>query len=53
MRVPDGLLSTLLEVAGLIAATAAAWLFAPLAGVFAAGVVLVVLGLALGSRTRL
>ncbi|WP_293311548.1 hypothetical protein [Mycolicibacterium sp.] len=53
MRLPDGLVSTLLEVAGLITVTAAAWLFAPLAGLAMAGVLLVLLGFVLGSRTDL
>jgi len=53
MRLPEGLLSTLMEVAGLIAVTSAAWLYAPLAGVAVSGVVLVLLGYVLGSRTGL
>lgn len=53
MRLPDGLVSTLLEVAGLITVTAAAWLFAPLAGVAVSGLVLVLLGYVLGNRTDL
>ena len=53
MRIPEGLVSTALEVLGFGLALAAAWLFAPLAGVFASGVVMVALGVALGARTRL
>lgn len=53
MRIPDGSLSTLLEVLGLVLMVAAAAAWAPLAGVFAAGGVLVLLGYVLGSRSRL
>ncbi len=53
MHFPDGLLSTLLEVFGLVAVVAAAWAWEPLAGVAAAGVVSVLLGYVLGSRSRL
>ncbi len=53
MRVPDGVLSTLLEIVGLALMVAAAWLWAPLAGVFTIGGVLVLLGAVLGARSRL
>lgn len=53
MRVPDGLVSSLLEVVGLVLVVAAAWVWEPLAAVAVLGVVLVLLGAALGSRSRL
>jgi hypothetical protein len=53
MKIPQGLVSTLLEVLGLVLVLVAAWLFAPLAGLAVSGVVLVALGAALGARTRL
>lgn len=53
MRVPDGLLSTLIEVVGLVLVVVAAWLWEPLAGVGVSGLVLVLLGFVLGDRSRL
>ena len=53
MRVPDGLISTLVEVLGLLLVVVSAFVWAPLAGVAVLGVVLVLLGVVLGSRTRL
>lgn len=53
MRVPDGSVSTAMEVAGLALMTVCAWLWAPLAGLFVTGAVLVLLGYVLGARTRL
>ena len=53
MRIPDGSVSTALELVGLVLAVAAAWLWQPLAGLFAAGAVLVLLGAVLGARSRL
>lgn len=53
VRVPDGLVSSVLEVLGLVLLVVSAWVWAPLAGVAASGVVLVALGVALGVRTRL
>ena len=53
VRVHDGLVSSVLEVLGLVLLVVSAWVWAPLAGVAASGVVLVALGVALGVRTRL
>lgn len=52
VRVPDGLVSTALEVAGFVVALTAAWLAGFLAGLAATGVVLVVAGVVLGQRSR-
>ena len=49
----DGLISTAVEVLGLVLMLAAAWLWATLAGVFVTGGVLVLAGYVLGVRTRL
>ena len=53
MRVPAGSVSTALEVAGLALMAVVAWLWAPLAGLFVSGGLLVLLGYVLGVRTRL
>lgn len=49
---PDGLISTLVEVLGLVLAVVCAWLLEPLAGGVALGVVLVLAGAVLGARSR-
>ena len=53
MRIPDGWLSTLLEIAGMALGAAAAFSISVSAGLIAVGVVLVAAGMALGDRTRL
>ena len=50
---PDGLVSTLLEVLGLALMVVAAWLWEPLAGVAASGALLVLAGFVLGDRSNL
>lgn len=50
---PDGLLSSLIEVVGLLVMLVAAWLFDPLAGVFVLGALLVLVGFVLGDRSSL
>lgn len=53
MSVPDGLVSTVVEVVGLVLLVVAAWLWDSLAGVAALGAVLVLLGYVLGARSSL
>lgn len=53
MSVPDGLVSTVAELVGMVLVVVAAWLWEPLAGVAALGAVLVLLGYALGARSTL
>lgn len=53
MRIPDGLVSTLVEVLGLLLLVGGAWTFDARAGVAALGFVCFVLGVALGERTGL
>lgn len=52
VRVPDGLVSTALEVAGFVVVLTAAWLAGFLVGLAATGVLLVVAGVVLGQRSR-
>lgn len=53
MRVPEGSVTTLVEIVGLVLMVASAGLWEPLAGLFCAGVVLVLLGWVVGARSRL
>lgn len=53
MRIPDGVLSTLIELVGLALLVGGCWALDTRAGVAALGVALFVLGLALGGRSRL
>ena len=52
MRVPDGLISTLLEVGGIVLTVGAAFTISVSAGLIALGVVLVAAGMVLGERSR-